>query len=239
MATLPTGTVTFLFADIEGSTRLLEDLRDRYAGVLADYRRLFRAAAQAHGGQEVDTQGDSFFVAFSRARDALSAAIAVQRAILTHGWPDGMQVRTRMGLHTGEPLSAETGYVSMDVHRAARICAAGHGGQILLSQTTGDLVEADLPSGVILRELGAHRLKDLRRPERILQVVHPDLPTDFPPLKALGAPNNLPVQVTTFIGRERELAEVTQVIKGTHLLTLTAPAGRGRRGSPSRRLWVC
>ena len=161
MATgLPAGTVTFLFADVEGSTRLLQSLGDRYADLLADQRRLFRKIIGEGGGCEVDAQGDSFFFAFSSAKDALTAAVATQRAIAVHAWPEGARVHIRMGLHTGEPLRTETGYVGMDVHRAARICAAGHGGQILLSQTMRDLVEGDLPKDVSLRDLGRHRLKD-------------------------------------------------------------------------------
>src|SRR3970040_89587 len=165
MPGLPTGTVTFLFTDIEGSTRLLQSLGDRYAEVLAAQRQLLREACQASGGQRVDTQGDAVFVAFPRARDALAAAVAAQQAIAAHPWPEGISVRVRMGLHTGEPLTASEGYVGMDVHRAARICAAGHGGQILLSDVTRKLVEEDLPEGVNLHDLGEPRLKDLTRPQ--------------------------------------------------------------------------
>ncbi len=229
MTSLPTGTVTFLFTDIEGSTRLLQQLGDRYAEVLADCRRLLRTAFQAHGGREVDTQGDAFFVAFARARDALSAAVAAQRAILAHPWPDGTAVRVRMGLHTGEPLSADAGYVGMDVHRAARISSAGHGGQVLLSQTTRELVAEDLLEGVGLRDLGEHRLKDLARPQHLFQVMVADLPSEFPPLNALDAlPNNLPIQLTSFIGRGREITEVKRVLSTTRLLTLTGAGGSGK-----------
>jgi class 3 adenylate cyclase len=181
VAELPTGTVTFLFTDIEGSTRLLQHLGDRYAALLAEHQRLLRAAFQASGGHEVDTQGDSFFVTFARARDAVAAAAAAQQALDTHPWPEGVTVRVRMGLHTGEPQLAASGYVGLDVHRAARISAAGHGGQILLSQTTRDLCEPELPPGASLRVLGTHRLKDLPRPEALFQLVLPDLPADFPP----------------------------------------------------------
>ncbi len=229
MTGLPTGTVTFLFTDIEGSTRLLRKLDDRYADALADYRRLLRDAFQARGGHEVDTQGDAFFVAFPRARDAIAAAIAAQRAVFAHPWPEGAGLRVRMGLHTGEPLSADTGYVGMDVHRAARICAAAHGGQILLSGATRSLVEEDLPEGVILRDLGEHRLKDLARPQRLTQVVVAGLPVDFPPLKSMDVlPNNLPMQLTSFIGREREIAEVKGLLSKARLLTLTGSGGAGK-----------
>ena len=229
MSSLPTGTVTFLFTDIEGSTGLLRELSDRYADALADYRRLLRDAFLASDGHEVDTQGDAFFVAFPRARDAIAAAIAAQRAVFAHAWPGGAGLRVRMGLHTGEPLSADTGYVGMDVHRAARICAAGHGGQILLSETTSVLVAEDLPEGVSLRDLGEHRLKDLTRPQHLSQVVASDLPVDFPPLKSLNVfPNNLPTQLSSFIGREQEIVEVKGLLSKTRLLTLTGPGGAGK-----------
>ncbi len=230
MAGLPTGTVTFLFTDIEGSTTLLQRLGDRrYADVLEEHRRLLRAAFEEGHGQEVDTQGDAFLVAFPRARDAVGAAVAAQQALTKHAWPDGASLRVRMGLHTGEPVSETEGYVGLDVHRAARICAAGHGGQILLSQAVGVLAAPDLPPGVSLRELGTHRLKDLKEPEHLFQVVNPDLPTDFPPLKSLDVlPNNLPRQLTSFVGREREMAEVKSLLPTTSLLTLTGAGGSGK-----------
>ncbi len=158
---LPTGTVTLLFTDIEGSTRLLQQLGEHYASMLSECRALLRAAFHAHHGREVDTQGDAFLVAFARASDAISAAVAAQRALANHPWHQGIVVRVRMALHTGEPSLVTEGYVGLDVHRAARIMSAGHGGQVLLSQTTRDLVEHDLPEGVSLRDLGEHRLKDL------------------------------------------------------------------------------
>ena len=229
MGSLPTGTVTFLFTDIETSTRLLVQLGDRYADLLVEHHRLLRAAFQARGGREVDTQGDAFFVSFARAKDAVLAATAAQKAINRHTWSDGVSVRVRMGLHTGEPISSEIGYVGMDVHRSARICSAGHGGQILLSQATGALVQNDLPQGASLRDLGKHRLKDLQHPEQVFQLLHPDLPTDFPPLKSLDAlPNNLPIQLTSFIGREKEIEEVKNSFTKTRLLTLTGSGGCGK-----------
>ncbi|TMD70212.1 MAG: adenylate/guanylate cyclase domain-containing protein, partial [Chloroflexi bacterium] len=161
MRELPTGTVTLLFTDIEGSTRLLQQVGHRYDGILIECRQLLRAAFHRWKGYEVDTQGDAFFVAFARATDAVSAAVEMQCALAAHPWPDGATVHVRMGLHTGEPQRSAEGYVGLDVHRAARIMSAGHGGQVLLSQTTRDLVEHDLPDGVSLRDLGAHRLKDL------------------------------------------------------------------------------
>ncbi len=229
-----TGTVTFLFTDIEGSTSLLQRLGDRrYADVLTEHQRVLRTVFTHEGGREVDTQGDGFLVAFPRARGAVAAAVTAQRATATHPWPEGVSVRVRMGLHTGEPVDAPGGFVGLDIHRAARICSAGYGGQILLSQTTHALVERDLPERVSLRDHGEHRLKDLQHPERIFQVVHPQLPSEFPPLKSLDTlPNNLPRQLTSFIGREREMAEVKRLLSTTYLLTLTGAGGL--RQDPAR-----
>jgi len=230
MPSLPTGTVTFLFTDIEGSTTLLQRLGDRrYAEVLAEHQRLLRDAFAKGNGQEIDTQGDAFLVAFSRARDAVATAVAAQRVLASHSWPNGAALRVRMGLHTGEPVSETGGYVGLDLHRAARICSAGHGGQILLSDAVSGLAARDLPPGVSLRDLGAHRLKDLKEPEHLFQVVHPDLATDFPPLKSVDVQaNNLPRQLTSFVGREREMAEVKKLLATTSLLTLTGAGGSGK-----------
>ncbi len=229
MTSLPTGTVTFLFTDIEGSTHLLQQLGDHYADVLVKYRRLLRSVSQENSGHVVDTQGDSFLIAFPRAKDALGSAVEAQRSIVGNQWPQEVSVRVRMGLHTGEPLRAETGYVGMDVHRAARICAAGHGGQILLSETTRALIAEDLPREVTLRDLGKHSLKDLAYPQHLFQVIAADLPGDFPPLKSLSTlPNNLPRQLTSFIGREREVTEVRQLLSARYLLTLTGAGGAGK-----------
>jgi predicted ATPase/Tfp pilus assembly protein PilF len=210
---LPTGTVTFLFTDIEGSTRLLRELGDGYAEVLAEHRRALRDAWQRHEGVEVDTQGDAFFVAFARASDAVAAAAEAQVA-LARG-----PVRVRMGLHTGEPLRAEEGYVGFDVHRAARIAAAGHGAQVLLSQATADL------AGVDVRDLGLHRLKDLSAPERLFQLGT----EDFPPLKTLHE-TNLPIPATPFLGRAREVDQIAALLcrPDVRLVTLTGPGGSGK-----------
>jgi class 3 adenylate cyclase/tetratricopeptide (TPR) repeat protein len=199
---LPSGTVTFLFTDIEGSTRLLKRLGDRYADALADHHRLLHVAFAEHSGQVVDTQGDAFFVAFPRARDAVEAAVAAQRALATHRWPEGAELRVRMGIHTGEPTVGAERYVGLGVHRAARISSIGHGGQVLLSNATRELLEEELPAGVGLRDLGEHHLKDLQRPERIFQLVVDGLPHQFPPLKAE------PRTAAPLVGRERELVDL-------------------------------
>jgi peptide/nickel transport system substrate-binding protein len=188
---LPSGTVTFLFTDIEGSTRLVKALGDRYEQVLAEHQGILRAAFAAHHGHEVDTQGDSFFVAFRRARDAVNCAVDAQHALPAHDWPEGVAVKVRMGIHTGEPVVGEQRYTGIGVHRAARIGAVGNGGQILLSNATRELIEDDLPQGVTIRDLGRRRLKDIQRPERIYQVTAEGLPWKFPPLKTAGAANRL------------------------------------------------
>jgi class 3 adenylate cyclase len=182
MAALPGGTVTFLFTDIEGSTRLLQELGDGYSEVVRDHRRLLRERLGEQGGAEVDTQGDAFFYSFPRARDAVAGAVAAQRALAEHDWPERAQVRVRMGLHTGEPSVGEEGYLGLDVVRAARICSAGHGGQILISETTRVLLGNDLPDGVAVVDLGEQSLKDVQH-ERIYELALDDAPRNFPPLK--------------------------------------------------------
>jgi YVTN family beta-propeller protein len=194
------GTVTFLFTDVEGSTRLVRQLRDRYPGVLADHGRLVRAAFARHGGEEVDTQGDAFFYVFSRARDAAAAAADGQRALQAHAWPEEAELRVRMGLHTGEPVVSEEGYHGLGVHRAARIMAAGHGGQILASQATAAMLADDELPGVEERDLGEFRLKDLDHPEHVYQLDVEGLPAVFPPLRTGDAP-------TAYAGKEEELVE--------------------------------
>jgi len=226
---LPNGTVTFLFTDVEGSTRLLRDLGSRYAQLLADQQEILRKLVREGGGEEVDSQGEGMFIVFRRAHDAVSTAVACQRAMAAHAWPGGRSVRIRMGLHTGEPERTDSGYVGIDVHRAARICAAGHGGQILLSPTTRELLADGLPDGVALRDLGMHGLKDLAQPEHLFQLLVPELPSEFPPLRTLDThPNNLPRQLTSFIGRERECAELERLLAGAALLTLTGVGGCGK-----------
>ncbi|HET6946641.1 MAG TPA: adenylate/guanylate cyclase domain-containing protein, partial [bacterium] len=186
MPDLPAGTVTFLFTDIEGSTQLLQLLGDtRYSALLVDQRRLMRDVFTAQGGVEVDSSGDAFFVAFPTATAAARAAVEVQRVIGRHPWPPGAVPRVRVGLHTGEPVVTGTGYVGLDVHRAARVCSVGHGGQILISETTRGLLRLDQVPEASLVSLGSHRLKDLQRPEQLFQLVVAGLPSAFPPLRSL------------------------------------------------------
>jgi len=227
----PAGTVTLLFTDIEGSTQLLHQLGSEYSRALGEHQTLLRAAFAAHGGVEVDTQGDAFFVAFASAPAAVEAAALASRALAAHAWPEGTTLRVRMGLHTGTPRVVGDHYVGLDVHRAARIAAAGHGGQVLLSQTTHSLVEQALPGGMTLRELGAHRLKDLQQPERLYQLVLPGLPADFPPLKTLEIhQHNLPIQPTPLLGREDEVTALAALLRREEgrLVTLTGPGGIGK-----------
>jgi predicted ATPase/class 3 adenylate cyclase len=227
---LPTGTVAFLFTDIEGSTHLAQELADdRWAALLARHRELIRTAVAAHDGVEVSTEGDGFFIAFSRTADAIAATVDAQRALSAEGWPDDAPIRVRMGIHTGDGrLDGDGSYVGADVHRAARVAAAGHGGQVLVSEATSTLVADELPPGVGLRGLGEHRLKDLR-PERIYQLVIDGERAEFPPIRSLDRrPNNLPTQLTSFVGRQTELVEAAHLLETTRLLTLTGPGGTGK-----------
>jgi YVTN family beta-propeller protein len=233
MADLPSGAVTFLFTDIEGSTRLVKQLRDGYAGVLADHQRLLRAAFEAHNGHEVDTQGDSFFIAFSSARDALLAAVEGQLAMLAHDWPDGVEVKVRMGLHTGQAVAAGGRYTGLAVHRAARIGAAGHGGQILLSQATQTLLEDEEEDlHVFLRDLGEQRLKDLERPVRLYQAAADGLPEAFPAIRheaepAAVAPVALPSWQRPAVLAAAGLALLAIVALGAFLATRDSSGGLG------------
>jgi len=230
MSALPTGTVTFLFTDIEGSTGLLQRLgRSAYGEVLADHARLLREAIAAGHGVEVQTEGDAVFAAFPTAFGAVHAAVEGQRKLAGHPWPDGHEISVRMGVHSGEGVLGGDNYVGLDVHRAARIAAAGHGGQVLLSDATRALVADDLPDGVGLRDLGERRLKDLEQPIRIAQLTIDGLPAEFPELNTLDArPGNLPIPLTSFVGREREVARVKELIAEHRLLTLIGPGGSGK-----------
>jgi predicted ATPase/class 3 adenylate cyclase len=231
-AVLPSGTVTFLFSDIEGSTQLLLRLGDTYAGILGEYQRLMRQAFTDHGGVEVDTQGDSFFAAFPTATSAVAAAAEATRTLAEHPWPERGAVRARIGLHTGVGQVVDNHrYVGIDVHRAARIGAAGHGGQILLSESARVTVADDLPEGGTLRPLGSHWLKDLPQAEPLAQLVLAGLPSDFPDLKTLDRrPDHLPAQPTPFVGRDHELAEIQHGLDGSgyRLLTLVGTGGIGK-----------
>ncbi len=225
----PSGTFTFVFTDIEGSTRLLQALGDAYAELLETHRGIVRGAASEAGGTEVDTQGDAFFFVFHTPSLAVRAAIAAQRALAAQSWPGGVAVRVRMGIHTGEAAVSGGTFVGMDVHRAARVTAAAHGGQVLLSEASRVLVQDKLPARAELSDLGYHQLKDLRSPEHLYQLLAPGLPSVFSPVRSLRAGRvNLPTQVTTFVGRHRELEEVRRLLAETRLLTLTGPGGTGK-----------
>jgi WD40 repeat protein/class 3 adenylate cyclase len=252
MSDLPAGRVTLLFTDIEGSTRLLHALAEQYAQVLTDHRRLLRAAFAGHGGVEVDTQGDSFFVAFAEPSKALAAAEEAQRALSAHGWPDGTAVRVRMGVHTGEPLVAEGHYVGIDVHRGARIAAAAHGGQVIVSERTSELVSEHSAPAHALRDLGLHRLKDLPDPERLFQLVADGLPGSFPPLRvheeaieAAGLPDYSlppahvpcpykglfpfePEDSELFFGREQLAKDLAARLTESSFLAVVGPSGSGK-----------
>jgi class 3 adenylate cyclase len=210
MVELPSGTVTFLFSDIEGSTGLLRELGERWEEALAAHNRILRDAFAETGGREVDRQGDAFFAVFPRARSAVAAAASAQRALASEQWPQGAEVRVRMGIHTGEPSVGGEGYLGVDVVRAARICSAAHGGQVLVSETTRALV-----GGEGLQDLGLHHLKDMEHPERLFQLELPDLPRDFAAPRTLDRPQAAPP--VPMAGRELELAsraaELTQSLE--------------------------
>jgi class 3 adenylate cyclase len=241
---IPSGTVTFLFTDIEGSTRLLERLREGYANVLEDQRRILREGFARWNGHEIDTQGDSFFASFSRAVDALGFVIEAQRMLAGHAWQDGVSVQVRMGLHTGEPLVLGSGgYVGMAVHQAARIAASGHGGQVLLSQTTRELVYQDLPRGVELRELGTYKLKDIRYPQTIYQLEVEGESREFPPLKTLSAEEEPPTpgeapykglvnfeeaDAGWYFGREGVVEGLLESLEDERFLAVIGASGSGK-----------
>jgi predicted ATPase/class 3 adenylate cyclase len=229
ITTFPTGTVSFLFTDIEGSTRLLQQLGASYRDVLQEHRRILGVAFEAAGGRIVGTEGDSLFVAFPQATAAVRAAAAAQEALARSAWPGGIDLKVRMGIHTGEADLSEGSYVGLDVHRAARIAAAAHGGQVLLSATTVELASDAFSEALRVRDLGQHRLRDLSRAQHLYQLVIGNLASDFPPPKTdRPAIDSLPVQLTSFIGRERELAQAAGLLESGRLLTLVGPGGSGK-----------
>jgi predicted ATPase/class 3 adenylate cyclase len=225
---LPTGTVTLLFTDIEGSTRMLRALGDGYGAVLRAHRAILRQAVRRHGGVEFGTEGDACFLAFPAADGALAAAAEAQHALAAADWPHGAAPRVRMGVHTGAPLVLDGDYVGIDVHRVARICSAAHGGQVLVSESTRSAAAPGRHRA--LRDLGHHRLKDLDRPERLYQLLAAGLAEDFPAPRSLPTPSNLPAVPTSFVGRDTELADVRELLArpGLRLLTLTGPGGTGK-----------
>jgi predicted ATPase/class 3 adenylate cyclase len=229
-AGLPTGTVTFLFSDIEGSTRLLERLGTAaYSRVLDRHQRIVRAAIAAADGTEIGTEGDSFFVVFRSAPSAVRAAVEAQRGLSQEAWPEGVELRVRMGLHTGEGVAAEgADYVGLDVHRAARIAAAANGGQVLVSATTLALTDHALPAGVIAVPLGWHRLRDLDQPELLARLEIDGGPRDPRAPRSLETASNLPAQLTSLVGRAREVAAVRALLGGSRLVTLSGPGGTGK-----------
>ena len=226
----PSRTVTMLFSDIESSTRLLQRLGERYRQALDEQRRILRGAWSRWDGQEMGTEGDSFFVVFDVARNAVSAAADAQRDLAATSWPDGAQVAVRMGLHTGEPILHDGGFVGIDVHRAARIAAAANGGQVLLSDSTERLVRDGLPDDLGLLDLGSHRLKDLDGHEHLYQLTTPGTPAAFPPVKSLGSASSLPTYNTPLIGRHDDIAALRDVVLApeVRLLTLTGVGGSGK-----------
>jgi predicted ATPase/class 3 adenylate cyclase len=227
---LPTGTVTLLFTDIEGSTLLLSRLGEHYGDALSAQRTIMRSAIARNHGLELGTEGDSFFAVFSSAAAAVECCLAAQQALGRHEWPDGAAVRIRMGLHSGQPKPYENGYVGMDVHRAARIAATAHGGQVVLSEAAWVLAEREAPTGIGVRDLGFHRLKDIEEPEHILQLTGPGLAETFPPIRSLGAATSLPTPATPLVGRQADVDRLLGILTDpqVRLVTLTGPGGVGK-----------
>ncbi len=230
MGGLPSGNVTFLFTDVEGSTHMLERDSAGMAKVLARHHEILRAAVEGHDGAVFETFGDAVCAAFSRPSDAIAAALAGQQGLRAEKWPEPGPIHVRMGLHTGEVELQQAGhYIGPALFRVARLMAIGHGGQVLVSTITAALARNALPPGASLKDLGSHRLKDLAEPEEVFQLLHPNLQDDFPALRSLDSlPNNLPAQLTSFVGRERELDKVTRLLEASRLLTITGAGGSGK-----------
>jgi predicted ATPase/class 3 adenylate cyclase len=229
MAALPSGTVTMVFSDIEGSTLLLSRLGDAYVDALDGQRAVLRSAWVTWNGSEMGTEGDSFFVVFETVRDAVNATLQAQREMARHSWPNGERVRVRVGMHTGEPVAHDGGYVGMDVHRAARVAGVAHGGQIVITDASRRIVGDQLPADARLVDLGWHRLKDLKQPEHLFQLGADPVET-FPPLRSLGTATSLPREPTPLLGRDGELEELRTLLaaSGARLVTLTGPGGSGK-----------
>ena len=226
---LPSGVVTFLFTDVEGSTRLLRAVGSAYAELLAAHNEMIRRAVDAHGGTEVRTEGDAFFCVFTSAADAIAAALEAQRALCAHRWPAGAEVSVRMGLHTGDVEPGSDDYIGLAVHRAARVVDAGHGKQILVSDATALVAAERLPPGASLRALGAYRLKDFPAPSELHQLCHPELPSEFPALRTLpAAAHNVPAQTTRFVNRRSEVGELEALIADNRLVSILGPGGVGK-----------
>src|SRR5258708_25218852 len=227
----PSGTVTFLFTDIEASTKLWEQFQGAMKTALARHDEILRQAVESNGGRIIKTTGDGVHAAFDAGVNGIAASLTAQRALIEEKWDPikPQAIHVRMGLHTGEPEVRGGDYYGTVLNRASRLMSIGHGGQILVSATTADLVRDQLPDRASLLDLGEHRLKDLVRSERVFQVLHPDLPGEFPPVNSLDAfPNNLPVQLTPFVGREREMAQAKQRLADARLLTLIGPGGAAK-----------
>ncbi len=225
---LPTGIITYLFTDIEGSTRMVQRLGTEFDEVLAEHNHIMREAIAAHDGVEVKTEGDSFFAVFQSPLACVNATVTAQRQLHNTSWREGGQVLVRMGAHTGEARMGGDDYIGIEVNRAARISGIAHGGQVIISYTTRSLIDNRLPADIELRDLGAHRLKDFDDPERVYQVVTPGLSVDFPPLRSAEVRHNLPPQSSEFVGREAESEAITHLVSTNRLVTLTGVGGSGK-----------
>ena len=227
--TLPSGLVTFVLTDIEGSTRLFRELGDAYPVLLADHYELLRAAVAGHGGAEVGTEGDSLLVAFPDAAEAVATCLEAQLALSAHSWPPGIQIQVRMGVHTGEATPVDGNYVALPLHQVARIAAGAHGGQTLVSHATATAAEGRLPDGAQLAALGSFQLRGFPTPEPLYELRHPDLRDNFPPLRAIGVlAHNLPFRRASFVGRAEDRATLARLLDTTGLVTVVGPGGVGK-----------